>query len=512
MPGRHLSDDERELLNLWNNPPPNLARPFLGSIAVSGGLRGIDALLVPFRFPITALCGKNGVGKSTILALAALAHHSPPGWNIPNWLYQPRSRSVDRSYYTFGDFFVRAVSDQSFDGISVSWTYRSSSPVEPVTFTKAPSRWGRYANRPEREVAFCPLGRLLPAHEISGVRSAFAQHPQQFDSYELSQQALEQLSYIMGRVYSLAEIRETKRHTLQRVRAGGDFTGFNMGGGESWVVNLLHTLHGLPRGSLLVVEDIEAGLHPQAQVRLATVLVKLCLTRQMQIVCSTHSEPFLDALPRQARILLRNPGEDHEAFESPSTRFALYEMTGQIQPELTIYCEDLFARLLVEEALPHDVKVRCSVREIGDWATVIRQGVSHLRSGYEMRALCVLDGDCSVTELKNRIAIESGSHDEHRPEWLVLPGELAPEKWIAEQLIVPDYRNRFAVQFDCSIARSNELIEAVHAELDHHNLGHRLQQMTGMDSQDCIRRTMRSVAPVHPQLDALREMIRQSLG
>ena len=231
----------------------------------------------------------------------------------------------------------------------------------------------------------------------------------------------------------------------------------------------------------------------------------------MQVVCSTHSEPFLDALPRQARILLRNPGEDHEALESPSTRFAVYEMAGQIQPELTIYCEDLFAKLLIEEVLPHDVRVRCSVREIGDWATVIRQGVSHLRSGYVMRDLCVLDGDCSATELESQVTSESGSHQEHRPEWLLLPGGLAPEKWTAEQLRLPIYRSRFAVEFNCSIARANELIDAVHAELDHHNLGHRLQQMTGMDSQDCIRRTMRSFAPVHPQLEALRDMIGRSL-
>ena len=466
------------MLNLWNNPPPNLARPFLESVAVSGGLRGIAALLVPFRYPISALCGKNGVGKSTVLALVALAHHSPPGWNIPNWLHQPRSRSSDRSYYTFGDFFVRAVGDQSFDGISISWTYRGYSPVEPVQFTKTSTRWGRYTSRPEREVAFSPIGRLLPAHEVPGMRSVSAQHFQDVDISVLSTGALRHLSYIMGREYSLGEIQETKRHTFQRVRSGAEFTGFNMGSGESWVMNLLHTLHRLPKGSLLVVEEIEAGLHPQAQVRLAEVLVELCLSRQLQIICSTHSEPFLDALPRRARILLRKPGDNHEALESPSTRFAVYEMAGQIQPELTIYCEDLFAKLLIEEALPHDDKVRCSVREVGDWATVIRQGVSHIRSGYEMRAVCVLDGDCSATELEKRVASESGSREELRPEWILLPGELAPEKWIAGQLRLSTYRNRFAEQLNCSIGQANELIDAVHAELDHHNLGHRLQQMT----------------------------------
>ena len=511
MPGRHLSHDEEGLLKLWNNPPPSLARPFLESVAVSGGLRGIAALLVPFRYPISVLCGKNGVGKSTVLALAALAHHSPSGWNIPNWLHQPQSKSGDRSYYTFGDFFVRAVGDQSFDGVSISWTYRGYNPVEPVKFTKTPSRWGRYTSRPEREVAFSPISRLLPAHEVPGIRSALAQHLQNVDITELAPKVLRHLSYIMGREYSLGEIQETKRHTFQRVRSGAEFTGFNMGSGESWVMNLLHTLHRLPQGTLLVVEEIEAGLHPQAQVRLAKVLVDVCLSRQLQVVCSTHSEPFLDALPRRARILLRRLGDDHEAIEFPSTRFAVYEMTGQIQPELTIYCEDLFAKLLIEEALPHDVKVRCSVREVGDWATVIRQGVSHMRSGYEMRAICVLDGDCSATELENRVANESGSHEEHRPDWVLLPGELAPEKWIAEQLRFPPYRIRFAEQFGCSLGQANELIEAIHAELDHHNLGHRLRQMTGIDSQDCIRRTMRSIVPVHPQLDDLRDRIRREL-
>ena len=383
--------------------------------------------------------------------------------------------------------------------------------MDPVTFTKTSSRWGRYATRPEREVAFSPIGRLLPAHEVPGVRSAFAQHPQEFDSYKLSEQALDQLSYIMGREYSLAEVQETKRLTFQRVRSDAEFTGFNMGGGESWVMNLLHTLHGMPRGSLLVIEDIDAGLHPQAQVRLATVLVDLCLTRHMQVVCSTHSEPFLDALPRQARILLRKLGDEHEALESPSTRFAVYEMAGQVQPELTIYCEDMCARLLIEEALPHDVRVRCSVREVGDRNTVIRQGVSHLRSGYEMRVICVLDGDCSEAEIESAVDSESRSQERHRPDWLRLPGELAPERWIAEQLRLDTYRNRFAEQFDCSIGRANDLIASVHTELDHHNIGYRLNQMTSIESQDCIRRAMRSVAPVHPELDGLRDVVREKI-
>ena len=511
MPGRNLSHEERKLQELWNSPPDNLLRPFLDSVTVSGGLRGISGLFIPFRYPISALCGKNGVGKSTVLALTALAYHAPRGWSIPNWLLQPRFKGSDRAYYRFGDFFLRAVGDQSFDGVTVTWTYKDANPKEPITFTKSRNRWGRYASRPEREVAFSPIGRLLPAHEVPGIRAAFAKQPWDVDVSQLPAEAVKHLSYIMGREYSLAEIQEGKRHTFQRVRSSAVFTGFNMGSGESWVMNLLHTMHELPRGGLLVIEEIEAGLHPQAQIRLATVLVQLCLTRQMQVVCSTHSESFLDALPRQARILLRKRGDDHEVLESPSTRFAVHEMTGDAQPELTIYCEDVCAKILIEEALPYDLKVRCSVREVGDSTAVIRQGVSHLRSGYEMRAICVLDGDCSTAEIESRVSNEGGPGDKHRPEWTMLPGQLPPEKWVTEQLRVAIYRNSFAEQFNCSVGQADGLIEAIQAQLDHHDLGYCLGQMTGKDSQDCIRRTMRSVARVHPQLDELRDLIRQKL-
>ncbi len=508
MPGRRLSDEERALQHLWDNPTDDIHRPYLESIAISGGLRGIHGLYVPFRYPVTALCGKNGVGKSTILALAALAYHSPAGWRIPNWLHQPKSKAADRSYYTFEDFFLRASSEQSFDGVSVTWTYRHSRPTPSVKFRKTPTRWGRYTARPEREVAFSPLRRLIPAHEIAGVRSAFAN--QQIGTYSssLTSTSTQQLSYIMGRIYSSAEIQEIKRHALQRARSGVEFTGFNMGSGESWIINLLHTLQELPTSSLLLIEEIEAGLHPEAQVRLAEILVEVCLKRKTQIVCSTHSEAFLDALPRQARILLSRQGDNHEAIESPSTRFAIHEMSGVFKPELVLYCEDFSAKALIEEALPYGLRNRTDVREVGSNETVVRQGVSHLRSGYTMRAMCVLDGDCSESDIKKAIAKEAPSDESLHPEYIILPGALPPEQWVMEQLLLPDYHAQLATQFGCSIGEADTLIESIRSEIDYHNLGHRLEQLTGIESRECLRRVMRSVAPLHPQLQELRERIK----
>ena len=484
----------------------------MDSVAISGGLRGIDGLFVPFRYPIVALCGNNGVGKSTVLALAALAYHSPIDWYVQRGPFRPQAKSGDRSYYTFGDFFLRGAGDQSVDGVSITWTYRDAHPWDPVTFTKSATRWGRYSARPDREVAFIPTGRVLPAHEVAGVRSVFFKQPSGINVSALPETAVQQFSFIMGREYQLAEIQESKRYTFERALSGVEYTAFNMGAGESIVINLLHILHSLPRAGLLVIEEIESGLHPQAQMRLAQVLVQICVDRHAQVICSTHSEVFLDALPRQARLLLTRVGEDHEVYESPSTRVAVYEMTGETQPELTIYCEDLTAKILIEEALPHDLRVRSTVREIGSNRTVIRQGVSHLKSGFQMGVLCALDGDCAEQDVEGWVGIESSGHDEYRPSHVILPGEIPPERWVAEQLRIDFYQAAFAEQFGCSTVQARSFIEAIHAELDHHDIGHCLHLLTNLEPADCVRRTMRAVAPRHPQLDDLRNRVETALG
>src|SRR5688572_25598077 len=85
MPGRNLSDDEANLLAFWEAPPANLRCPLLRAVEVAGGngLRALNGVRIPFNYPITAICGKNGTGKSTVLALAALAFHTPAAWHVP---------------------------------------------------------------------------------------------------------------------------------------------------------------------------------------------------------------------------------------------------------------------------------------------------------------------------------------------------------------------------------------------------------------------------------------------
>ena len=532
MPGRHLSGKEKALSKLWENPPANLKRPYLRSIEIatvppldhhpgvqdgqpqeSTGIRGIRALIIPFRYPITVLCGSNGVGKSTILALTVLAFHSPPGWHVHWGNTGPKRKLQDRTYYTFNDFFVSGHSEQTIKNVWITWRYFRRDYEHSVTFDKTKDRWGRYSKREERQVDYLPLSRILPAYEMIGVRSAFMKPKGQITTKALGQEFIQYLSFIMGRQYSTAEIQEKKNYSFQRCNSGGEYTAFNMGGGECCIIELLHLLENIESGGLLVVEEIEAGLHPQAQKRLAQKLIDICIKKHIQIVCSSHSEVFIDALPRQARLVLIKSDGEHSVIESPSTRYAMYEMTGECQPELIIYCEDKFAASLINEALPAQMRLRVKIQDVGSDSKVISQGVSHLRSGFAMKSLCVLDGDCSNQNVNGWINSARGKCTDINPDYLILPGDnLAPERWVVSQLQQQDYRNSFADQFGCTIREATNHIQALSVDLEHHDIGYTLHQRTGRAETECVSLTNRSIATIHPQLEPLREKIELMIG
>lgn len=516
MPGRHLSNVEQHLLRFWENPPRNLARPMLRSIEIAGGngLRGLDGVLVPFHYPITAICGKNGSGKSTILALAALAHHSPGGWHVywTNTRYRPSKAAEGRSYYTFPDFFVCGPKDETPNGVEITWRYYNNGAESSVKFLKTEKRWGRYDRRPEREVDYAPLSRIIPAHEMNVVRNTFGNVDPNAARLGFDEECCGYLAYIMGEEYRSAEILKTNRLTFANCQTNISYSGFNMGGGENCVAHLLHLLNKLPAYGLLVVEEIESCLHPEAQKRLAEVLIDISVKKKVQVICSTHSEVFLDALPRQSRLLLRKQDNSNPVVESPSTRFAIYEMKGIVQPELTIYCEDRTAAVLVQEAIPYDSFRRLRILDVGNDVTVVRQGVSHLRGGFPGDCLCVLDGDVTTARIRSWLSSEANDNPDISPTVIKLPGNgRPPEAWVLDQLALEDYRNEFADRLGCDRAEARGHVDAMRVDLDHHDIAHTLSQRTGFDRQECTRRILAAVAPKHPGLDELRQNVRDRL-
>jgi predicted ATPase len=517
MPGRNLSNDEQHLLDFWESPPGNSRCPLLRAIEIGGdtGLRSLKGVRVPFNYPVTAICGKNGTGKSTVLALAALAFHAPPAWYVhwTNARHRASRTNEDRSYYIFPDFFVQGRGEAVPNGVEITWRYLSQGAQAATTFRKRARNWGRYSARPVREVAYSPLSRVLPAHEMNAVRGAFSNPGPGVTRQQFDEQYRGYLAYVLGTNYQAVTVEKTNRLNFSSCSTDITYSAFNMGGGEGCVIELLFLLMKLPPFGLLVVEEIESCLHPEAQIRLAAILIKIARQKKIQVICSTHSQVFLDALPRQARLLLLRENNDIVVVENPSTRFAVYQMTGEVQPELTIYCEDDVAAVLINETLTYSDRRRLRVVDVGSDATVIKQAICHLRGDFPGQCLCVLDGDCTPQQVRGWIASERGADAELVPAFEILPGDsLSPERWVLSQLAHEDYRNQFADQLGCLRDQASEHVTEMQVEIDHHNVAYILGRRTGLEESDCVRRLMRSVAQNHPALAPLKARISALLG
>lgn len=522
MPGRRLSHDERRLAEFWDNPPGGFARPLLRQLRIEGGpgLRGISRLVVPIPYPLTIVCGRNGVGKSTVLGLAALSAKQPAAWRVYWGNARPRTQPNARASYEFKDFFHRPRGAPALDGLRLTWVSMDRGNEIEVVEQMVAGRWVRLGDagrprragdRPEREIDFIPMARVLPAIEFGTLRAAFnggkaaATEPLNADS-------VTKLSYIMGRPYDQAETNFIRGLGLANAACGAAYSGFDMGGGESSVIVLLSRLQAIPVGSLVVIEEIELGLHAEAQVRLMEVLLGYCLNRRLQVICTTHSEAVIDAVPRRARVLLRKSGQEHEALDNVSTRFAVHEMVGQAQPELVIYTEDKLASIVVEECLSGQDRARITVRDVGSNATLARQAIAHMRLNPGYRALSVFDGDCTGVDV-NRWLREERAERELVPEWLILPGDgLAPEQWMLREFAAPAYRDALAVALNCTPGEAQGHIQAMAVQPNHHDCGFTLSQRTGLSADDARRRFVRTIAKTHPGLQPMRDKITEILG
>tara|TARA_R110001606_G_scaffold340310_1_gene488543 strand:- start:1478 stop:1846 length:369 start_codon:yes stop_codon:yes gene_type:complete len=106
------SDKDKKLREWFSN---DFSHGLLKRIELKKGkLRGLSEMDLSFDYPITAIAGKNGAGKSTILALACCAYHNHKK------AYKLKDRKA--TYYTFSDFFIQHSSEVSPVGIEINYS------------------------------------------------------------------------------------------------------------------------------------------------------------------------------------------------------------------------------------------------------------------------------------------------------------------------------------------------------------------------------------------------------
>ncbi len=194
-----LSADVRRLYNKWiaNTGWPKR----LDSLQIYG-VRGWTGQKIEFKFPIVAIVGENGAGKSTILQCAAS-------------VYQPQANaSDDRGYYPT-DFMPDTRWDDLRGG-SIDYTIRQGTKTVTDGMKKL-QRWRGYSKRPQRHVHYIDLSRVQPIAERTGYSRLANPQLHEASATTWDEKRVASLSHIMGRDYESARLAITSGDTKRGV-------------------------------------------------------------------------------------------------------------------------------------------------------------------------------------------------------------------------------------------------------------------------------------------------------
>jgi ABC-type branched-subunit amino acid transport system ATPase component len=372
------------------------------------GVRGWDGQKIPFSFPIVAMVGENGSGKSTVLQCAASVYR-PPGTVGP-----------EETWFA-SDFFPKTIWED-VKGAEIGFEFREGVRTKSDTIRKPGERWRGNPNRPQRGVTYIDLRRVQPIAARVGYSKLVKDALREVSAIPFDKERLARLSQIMGWQFESARMALTDAHASRLVpvfsQQGLTYSGYNAGAGQTTIAEFLRVDQ--EQYSLVLIDEIETSLHPRAQRRLIRDLAEICREREIQIILSTHSPYVLAELPLDARIYLLQGKSGRHVMTGVSPEFAMTKMDEYPHPECEIYVEDDRAQTLLREIIVAHVKgliERCLMIPYGAASMGRALGIMVAQERFPRPSCVFLDGDQSEAP---------GCH--------LLPGGDAPEPVVFSDL------------------------------------------------------------------------------
>jgi hypothetical protein len=122
--------------------------------------------------------------------------------------------------------------------------------------------------------------------------------------------------------------------------------------GELCVLRLGQRLSDVPSDSLILIDEIEMALHPQAQVRLMEKLEDISSRKRLTIIFSTHSASIIKSAKRARLIgLSEQPNGVVHVTRKPYPAQLLGEVAfdDELNADFVFFVEDRQAKLLLEQ-------------------------------------------------------------------------------------------------------------------------------------------------------------------
>ena len=419
---------ERRFRHLWEQlQSKKLHMPhFLAEVHLAG-IRGIDDLRVVFDYPVSVIAGGNASGKSTVLFAAACAYRVP-GAGVKDF--------VPSTLFPYYRPKVGNREDEQRE-IIIEFDYSTPNGRQSMRWRRAKgwnrSFLGRKGGRqPERGIYLRTLSNLSNPSEVRGVlsmsrlSSAPREEPLTASQIEFAQQMLP------FKYAEVVDLSSGSKNLLFAAQEGGAaYSELHMAAGERAILRLSQEIAQLD-GALVLIDEVEAGLHPWVQQLLMLQLQQLALRNDLQIIVTTHSPVVLDSVPAHGRIFLDRDDTGFVKVLPPYRDVIQNALYGRSSETLNLLCEDDAAEGILQgvldELTPRLRVSRASIRigrntgadEFPTHATAFR------KFGQIENFVFILDGDKRGDDLERRINQQAYQD----VPVLFLPGRDAPEVWV----------------------------------------------------------------------------------
>jgi len=410
-----ISSEVTRINEKWDNPQARdgLFGNILKSVTINR-VRDLTAK-IEFSWPITAIAGTNGSGKTTVLQLCSAAYIGQQGGRI----------------YKIGDWVRSALGDETpafSDDSSVTFSFWNDHPTLAIPYQKDRTRWGypRHGN-PARNVEFFGITTFAPRIERKDRLHVFRSKLEVTGSTKFTPALLESISAVLGVPYPDGSMHKvglpkgTWTDSLPQIKRGANTYGEpHMGAGEQKVIRLIQALEALPQRSLVLLEEPEITLHPDAQRGLAWYLMSLSRRKGHQILVATHSAALFETLPPEGRVLLARTKQGVTVIPRAPAIAAARALSGvaKTNKDLVLVEDAVGQNFLCEILRRHarDLLDNCSVVPVGNTDDVYRM-VSRFRAE-GVRAVGVRDPDIGDAPADGIFS---------------LPGDVAPETLLLRQ-------------------------------------------------------------------------------
>lgn len=353
---------------------------------------------IDFGFPLTALVGANGIGKSSLLhALWGMPYgNSTSKFWFSTELDPIEDNQKDPQRYFYGHWHER------YQGIVETrkarigrkqdywepyrWSKRDGMvPMPDGEFEgKAKDRW----NPVRRKVVYINFRALFgsfdrffyfddnlgagnkrevmlrAAHRLKSVKEGFKQSyklgrkERIFENRMLTPEELTAVAKVLGRAYESAQLIRHSMYPGNRGRdlsvvfkRGSEYSEAFAGSGEIAAVSTIVEVLAAEKYSLILLDEPETSLHPGAQRAMLIFLLEQIKLKHHQIVISTHSSEFLTGLPHKAIKVLEDNGKLQSRILPSSSPAAALNRLGKLsQNKRRILVEDPLAEQLVLHA------------------------------------------------------------------------------------------------------------------------------------------------------------------